>query len=144
MGNKNKTKLINKRRGRVRGWTMEERRWLFECYEWSGGVNRGGYIEKVHNMYHCRECTPRSKPSLVAQLKLICNGGLTEMERSEIRHAVMNEKIEQFGWDSCYLEESFDETFEGFPAEGDEGDEMDGMQEMEEEMDGEEEVDMAV
>lgn len=144
MGNKNKTKLINKGRGRGRGWTMEERRWLFECYEWSGGVNRGGYIEKVHNMYHCRECTPRSKPSLVAQLKLICNGGLTEMERSEIRHAVMNEKIEQFGWDSCYLEESFDETFEGFPAEGDEGDEMDGMQEMEEEVDGEEEVDMAV
>ena len=113
----NQTKKKSERRRTVCAWTKEERRWLYHCYEWSGGVNRGGYIEKVDNLYHCKEFTYRSRPALVAQLKHICNGGLTEMERSEIRESVMREKIELFGVDSCILETSFDETFEGFPEE---------------------------
>ena len=43
----------------------------------------------------------------MAQLKHICNGGLTEMERSEIRETVMKEKIELFGEDSCMLLKQF-------------------------------------
>ena len=110
-------KKKSERRRTVCAWTKEERRWLYHCYEWSGGINRGGYIEKVDNLYHCKEFTYRSRPALVAQLKHICNGGLTEMERSEIRESVMREKIELFGVDSCILETSFDETFEGLPEE---------------------------
>lgn len=125
-------------RGPKKKWTDEERRWLYECYEWSGGVNKGGYIEKVNNLYHCREVTPRSIASLVSQLKTGC--GLTEMDKSEIRQIVWEDQTKLFGWDSMH-DASLDETFDGFADEDeevvDEGDEA-------EELDMEDEVDMAI
>ena len=124
-----------KKRGRGIGWTDAERIWLYECYERSGGVKRGGYIKKVDDSYNSKNMIHRSRAAIIAQLKVIEGGGLTGLQKSEIKERIQKEKedLEKIAknWEELFGESS-DESFEGF----DEGEE--------EEVDEEGELDSVV
>ena len=125
-----------KKKGRGIGWTDAERIWLYECFERSGGVKRDGYIKKVDDSYNSKNMTHRSRAAIIAQLKVIEGGGLTGLQRSEIKERIQKEKdeIENIAknWEELFGESS-DESFEGF----DEGEE-------EEEVDVDDEIDLVV
>ena len=98
------------------GWTKEERSALWECFEKSGGVRKGGYIKRTKEMYESLNLTPRSGPSLVAQLNRLEGGGMTEMEKGEIRQKVRTERIvrkveEGIGLEQDEIDEVFGESF---------------------------------
>ena len=77
-------------------WTSDERKELWECFVRSGGVRRGGYIRKVTDLYHSRNGSSRSGPSLVTQLRCIDAGGvLTEVEKETIADKVRQEIAEE-------------------------------------------------
>ena len=61
-------------------WTDDERKALFECYQRSGGVKKVGYIKRTKELYERLNLTPRSEPSLIAQLKSIEGGKITDIE----------------------------------------------------------------
>lgn len=106
--------------GRGRRWTMTERRFLWECFERSGGVWTDGYIEKVKSLWDEGEFSGRTLPSLISQMKEIRSGRhLTEMDKDEIRQRVelqgrMLISAEQ--WDE-YFGESDSSQFLGFESD---------------------------
>ena len=82
------------KKGRGISWTNEERKLLYECYERSGGVRKGGYIQKVDEKYYSMDVMRRSTPAIIAQLKGIEKGGWTGPEKSEIKQKIQKEKEE--------------------------------------------------
>jgi len=109
-------------------WTKEERKVLWECFEEGGGVKSGGYIKKTKELFDSRNLTPRSGPSLTAQLKGIEGGLLTKMERDEIMKKVTREKtgrVEEELPDMLDLfGESFDDEYEFHGFEDEDAEEM--------------------
>ena len=66
-------------------WTMEEKKWLWECYVSVGPRGkRDGFQEKVYRRYCERNCCPlRTQQAVMQAGKRIDRGGLTEMEKAE-------------------------------------------------------------
>ena len=124
------------KKGRGISWTNEERKLLYECYERSGGVRKGGYIQKVDEKYYSMDVMRRSTPAIIAQLKGIEKGGWTGPEKSEIKQKIQKEKEEldkiAKTYEELFGDSSSEESFEGFIDEEDEEEE-----EEEEEEEGE-------
>ena len=115
------------KKGRGIKWTNEERKLLYECYERSGGVRKGGYIQKVDEKYNSMDVMRRSTPAIIAQLKVIEKGGLTGPEKSEIKQKIQKEKEEldkiAKTYEELFGDSSSEESFEGFIDEEDEEEE---------------------
>ena len=74
-------------------WSHEERLWLWECFERSGGVYSGNYLKKVKDMWDGKDLSVRSQASLHSQLKQIPKTGLLSvLEREGIRKKVKRER----------------------------------------------------
>ena len=98
-------------------WTDGERKALFECYQRSGGLKKGGYIKKTKELYESLELTPRSVPSLVTQLKRIEDGAISGFDRDKIKRKVRMELIAGkvdagVGLDDDEIAEVFGESFD--------------------------------
>lgn len=128
-------------------WTKDERKVLWECFELSGGVKRGGYIKRTKELFDNRNLTPRSGPSLSAQLKGIEGGGLTKMERDEIAKKVKVEMAQEENRGDGEEEvpdwmELFGESYDGdYEFRGFEDDESEDRREENDDGQGDEEVD---
>ena len=112
-------------------WTDDERKALFECFQRSGGVKKGGYIKRTKELYDRLNLTPRSEPSLIAQLKSIEGGKMTELDMSQVKKKVRDDRIAEkvrtgVGLVDDEIEEVFGESFgdeqwfEGFSNDEDE------------------------
>ena len=126
-------------------WSKDERKVLWECFELSGGVKRGGYIKRTKELFDNMNLTPRSGPSVSAQLKGIEGGGLTKMERDEIAKKVKGEISQEENGGDGEEEgpdwmELFGESYDGdYEFRGFEDDEIeDRLEENDDEQDNEE------
>ena len=127
-------------------WTLDERKALWECYERTGGVMKGGYIKRTKELYDKLDLTPRSGPSLTGQVKRMDGGcGLTHMQKRLIRKKVRLETITKkvdagVGLEEDEIVEIFGESFdddyemsdfsfeEGEDPDDDEDDENQGLE----------------
>ena len=74
-------------------WKNDERVALFECYQRTGGVRKGGFIKKTKEEYDKLDLAPRSEASLIAQLNWIEGGAISRFDRDEIKKRVQSEII---------------------------------------------------
>ena len=102
-----KTRQKRKAPGRKKGqkavtWTKAERLWLWECIVF---LQRGKTLlegvqgwKAVHELFCKRQfgTTERSEGAIRSQMDVIQRGGLTEMEREEVRQGVAKEQDEMF------------------------------------------------
>ena len=102
-----KTRQKRKAPGRKQGqkavkWTKAERLWLWECIVF---LRRGKTLlagvqgwKAVHELFCTRQfgTTERSEGAIRSQMDVIQRGGLTEMEREEVRQRVAKEQDEMF------------------------------------------------
>ena len=98
-------------------WTDDEKVALFECYQRTGGVKKGGYIKRTKELYDNLGFAPRSAPSLTTQLKRIEQGAICKFDRDEItkkvRWELLTEKVEsEGGLEDNEILEVFGESFE--------------------------------
>ena len=99
-------------------WTDDERVALYECYQRTGGVKKGGYIKRTKELYDHNGLPPRSGPSISTQLKRIEEGAMSSLVRDEIRKRVrmevISEKVEAgVGLQEDEIIDVFGESFDG-------------------------------